>query len=242
MKPKQILVVEDEALVAMDIEDRLLALGFQCAGRSDNAAKALELVETVHPDLVLMDIRLRGDTDGIAAAEEIRRRFHLPVIFLTAYSEDETLHRAKQAEPFGYILKPFDDRELKSTIEIALYKHQAEEEIRNLNRLYNVLSQVNQAVVRIQHREELLATVCRLMVERGEMDLAWIGRLDPDSPRIIPTSYFGRSSEILSRADFYADDRPERQGGPGRAVREAQPSSAINAGRATVPIPRPGPG
>ena len=80
--------------------------------------------------------------DGIIAAGEIRRRFHLPVVFLTAYSEDTTLERAKPAEPYSYILKSFDDPELKSSIEIALYK-----EIRRLNRLYDVLSQANQAVV-----------------------------------------------------------------------------------------------
>ncbi|MBI5584789.1 MAG: response regulator [Deltaproteobacteria bacterium] len=223
MTPKQILVVEDEALVALDIADRLLTLGYQCAGRIDNGAETLQRIAAQRPDLVLMDIRLKGDMDGIAAAEEIRRRFHLPVIFLTAYSEDEILNRAKQAAPFGYILKPFDDRELKSTIEIALYRHHTEEEIRNLNRLYDVLSQVNQAVVRIRQREELLAAICRLMVERGEMDLTWFGRLDPASSRLIPTVYFGRPAEILNRAAFYADVRPEGLSGPGLAFREERP-------------------
>ncbi|MGA2224878.1 MAG: GAF domain-containing protein, partial [Syntrophobacteraceae bacterium] len=179
--------------------------------------------EAGQPDLVLMDIRLQGAMDGIVAAEEMRRRFHVPVIFLTAYSEEATLERAKLAEPYGYVLKPFDDRELKSAIEIALYKHQAEEEIRRLNRLYDVLSQVNQSVVRIEIREELLSTVCRLAVERGAIDLAWIGWLDEETSRIVPVAYFGKQSQILSEAEFFADDRPEGQGTPGRAIRGGEP-------------------
>ncbi len=219
----RILVVEDEAIVAMDIEDRLASMNYALAGRADSGEKALELIEKQHPDLVLMDIRLKGDMDGIDAAEEIRRRFHLPVIFLTAYSEDATLERAKLAEPYGYILKPFEDRELKSAIEIALYKHQAESEIRRLNRLYDVLSQVNQAIVRIDNREELLETVCRMVVERGEIHFAWIGLTDEKTSRIVPMAYFGGQDSLLDEMEFFADDRPVGQGTPGRAVREGSP-------------------
>ena len=223
MNPSCILVVEDEAIVAMDIEDRLSAMGYQFGGAAASGEQALALAEAGQPDLVLMDIRLQGAMDGIVAAEEMRRRFHVPVIFLTAYSEEATLERAKLAEPYGYVLKPFDDRELKSAIEIALYKHQAEEEIRRLNRLYDVLSQVNQSVVRIEIREELLSTVCRLAVERGAIDLAWIGWLDEETSRINPVAYFGKQSQILSEAEFFADDRPEGQGTPGRAIRGGEP-------------------
>jgi PAS domain S-box-containing protein len=219
----RILIVEDEAIVAMDIEDRLTALGYQVAGRATSGEQALELVESGRPDLILIDIRLAGKVDGIMTAREIRRRFHLPAIFLTAYSEDETLERAKLAEPFGYLFKPFDDRELKSAIEIALYKHRSEEGIRHLNRLYDVLSRVNQAVVHCRSREELLTAVCRILVDRGEVDLAWIGWHDPVTSRIMPETHFGRSIEILQQANFYANDRPEGQGNPGKAIREGKP-------------------
>ncbi len=223
MNPSYILVVEDEAIVAMDIEDRLISMGYRFGGVAASGEQALTLAEAKQPDLVLMDIRLQGDMDGIVAAEEMRRRFHVPVIFLTAYSEEATLERAKLAEPYGYVLKPFDDRELKSAIEIALYKHRAEEEIRRLNRLYDVLSQANQSVVRIETREELLSTVCRLAVERGAIDLAWIGWLDEDTSRINPVAYFGNKSQILSEAVFFADGRPKGQGTPGKAIREGEP-------------------
>ncbi len=223
MRPARILVVEDEFIVAKEIEMRVAAMGYHVVESTLNAEKALKLVERHLPDLVLMDIRLQGEMDGITAAEEIRRRFHLPVVFLTAYSEDSTLERAKLADPYGYIFKPFEERELKSAIEIALYKHRAEREILRLNRLYDVLSQVSQAIVRAESRDELLKRICRIMVERGAINLAWIGWLDPETARIHPVAHWGRREELLSQAVFYADGRPEEQGNPGRAILEAKP-------------------
>jgi len=132
MSRARILVVEDEAVVAFDIEKRLAKLGYEVAGSTDRAEEAARLVETLHPDLVLMDMRLKGQMDGATAAEKIRRRFATPVIFLTAFSEEPVIERAKLSEPFGYILKPFNERELRSNIEIALYKHRTENEQQRL--------------------------------------------------------------------------------------------------------------
>jgi PAS domain S-box-containing protein len=224
MSYHRLLIVEDEAIVALDMKDRLAGMGYHLVGHATTGELALKLTRELRPDLVLMDIRLQGDMDGIVAAQEIRRRFHLPVIFLTAYAEDETLERAKLAEPYGYILKPFDDRELKSAIEIALYKHRAEEEIRRLNRLYDVLSQVNQTLVRVQSREELLGELCQVLVERGDVDLAWIGWLDPDTAQLIPVAQAGDDRGLLTQATFSADGRPEGQGNPGKAVRSGKAS------------------
>ena len=131
--PLCLLVVEDETIVAMSIKQRLTQMGYQVTGIAASGAQAMVQAEQVRPDLVLMDIGLQGGMDGIEAAQEMRRRFRLPVVFLTAYAESRTLHRAIEAEPFGYILKPFDDRELKIVIEMAVYKHRAEEEILQLN-------------------------------------------------------------------------------------------------------------
>lgn len=117
----------------MEIEERLIAMGYRVAGTASTGLKALELIDQKRPDLILMDIQIKGDMDGIATAHEIRKKHRLPVIFLTAYSEDATLEKAKLAEPYGYILKPFEQRDLKSNIEIALYRHsslKAEESLR----------------------------------------------------------------------------------------------------------------
>ena len=237
MKPSRILIVEDEGIVAVDIESRLIAMGYEAAGHADNGDEALALTGERRPDLVLMDIRLQGDMDGIMAADKIRQRFHVPVIFLTSYSERTTVERAKLAEPFGYLLKPFNDDELQSTIEIAIYRHRAEEEIRRMNRLYDVLSQVNQTIVRIRSREELLPTICRLMVERGAVDLAWIGWLDPQTGRISPAAHFGHGGEMLHDTDFHVGDRPEGQGNPAKAVREGEPFVCNECGVGGCPYP-----
>ena len=108
----RILIVEDEGLIALDLKKRLEQAGYVVPAIEDNAPDALLAVENLQPDLVLMDIRLRGPRDGIEAADEIRRRFCLPVMFVTAHADRETLDRASITEPFGYIVKPFHSVEL----------------------------------------------------------------------------------------------------------------------------------
>jgi len=130
MTRASILVVEDESIVAKDVRSRLVRQGYDVAGISASGEEAIELVGREKPDLVLMDIMLKGRMDGIAAAEIIRRRFDIPVVFLTAYADDQTLQRAKITEAFGYLLKPFEERELQVTIEMALYKHTMERRLR----------------------------------------------------------------------------------------------------------------
>jgi signal transduction histidine kinase len=118
----KILIVEDELIVAHSIQMRLELYGYVIAGLAKSGEEAMRMVAENNPDIVLMDIRLSGKLDGIAAAEEIRKSHDVPIIFLTAYSDDETLSRAKITEPFGYIIKPFETRELVNNIEIALYR------------------------------------------------------------------------------------------------------------------------
>jgi CheY-like chemotaxis protein len=132
----RILVVEDEAIVSSNIVERLAALGYQLAGRAACTEQVLEQVETQHPDLVLMDVHLAGNGDWIKIAKEIHQKFHLPCIFLSTFSEKEIFKRAKVSELYGYLLKPFEDRELKLAIESAHYKHQADAEIRRLTGIF----------------------------------------------------------------------------------------------------------
>jgi PAS domain S-box-containing protein len=139
-KKPRIVVAEDEAIVARDICALLLRMGYEPVARAASAQEAIAMTEQWRPDLVLMDINLAGSNavsqrggheagmDGIGAAQVIRQRFLLPVIFLTAYSGGETLTRAKLAEPFGYVTKPFTEHDLHTAIELALYKHQVEAE------------------------------------------------------------------------------------------------------------------
>jgi len=130
MSSARILIVEDESIVAKDIQHSLTGLGYTVAGVVAFGEEAVERVGTLKPDLILMDVMLKGAMDGIEAAERIRREHSVPVIYLTAYADDDTLRRAKVTEAFGYLLKPFEDRELRTTIEMALYKHIMERKLR----------------------------------------------------------------------------------------------------------------
>lgn len=130
----RILIVEDESIVALDLRSTLEELGYQVVGTADTGEAAVELAMREHPDIVLMDIRLRGAMDGTEAAEQIRRRYNVPVIYLTAYSDDATLRRAQASEPYGYLLKPFAERDLQVAIQMALYRHSAQREHEELLR------------------------------------------------------------------------------------------------------------
>ena len=122
----RILVVEDQRLVAADIENTLKKLGYVVIGNVSSGEEAISASDQERPELVLMDVRLRGEIDGIQAAEIIRDRFNVPVVYLTAYADEETIVRARKTTPFGYLVKPFNERELRATIEIAFYTHQME--------------------------------------------------------------------------------------------------------------------
>src|SRR5215471_13876631 len=130
--PHRILIVEDNRTVARDLERRVTRLGFVVAGVTPSGEQAIALAGQEKADLVLMDIRLQGEMDGISAADHIRDEFHLPVVFLTAHADDATLKAASVTEAFGYIIKPAEDRELRIVIEMALYKHAAEQDRRRL--------------------------------------------------------------------------------------------------------------
>jgi signal transduction histidine kinase len=126
--PARILVVEDESIVALDLRSSLEHLGYTVVGTAATGEDAMAIAERELPDLVLMDIRLRGEMDGTEAADRIRRQLGLPVVYLTAYSDEATLQRAQVSEPYGYLLKPFADRDLQVTIQMALYRHRAQRE------------------------------------------------------------------------------------------------------------------
>jgi two-component system, response regulator PdtaR len=125
----KILVVEDERSIATDLARVLRELGFAVTGTVDTAQKAIASVEEDPPDLILMDITLNGKRDGIAVAHEIKNRFGIPSVYLTAYSDEETLSRAELTEPFGFLLKPFSDRELYTVLRLALHRRKMENEL-----------------------------------------------------------------------------------------------------------------
>lgn len=143
-----ILIVEDEVIIAEDIRKNLQKLGYLVPSIASSGEEAVKKVEETNPDLVLMDIVLKGKMDGIEAADKIRSRFNIPVVYLTAYADDETLERAKITEPFGYIIKPFSERELHVTIEMALMKYRMEKKLKESKEWFNsTLKSISDAVI-----------------------------------------------------------------------------------------------
>ncbi len=148
MPKAKIMVVEDEVLVCKDIASRLRQMEYEVVCTVGKGADAISMALEACPDLIMMDIHLRDEIDGIEAAETIHRRMDVPIIFCTAYSNDETLQRAKITAPYGYILKPFDNRELEINIEIALYKHRTERMLLETEgRLNTTISNISEGVI-----------------------------------------------------------------------------------------------
>ena len=141
MEPTRILIVEDELIVAESIEKSLLKLGYQVCDSVPSGEEAVALAEKSRPDLVLMDITLKGEMDGIEAAEIIWATYRIPIVFLTAHADNATLKRAKMTGPIGYILKPFIDRDLHTAIEMGLCKHRAEEALRASETRFRMLAE-----------------------------------------------------------------------------------------------------
>ena len=163
MTPATILVVEDEGIVAQEIKSRLEKSGYTVCAVAHDGNTAIARADEMQPDLVLMDIRLKGEMDGIEAAGIIGERFGIPVVYLTAYTDPDTLERAKVKDPFGYVVKPFETRSLIVSIEIALHRHRSETERIYREKLQAVLEtagaichEMNQPMMAISGHTELL--------------------------------------------------------------------------------------
>ncbi len=171
----RILVVEDEAIVARDIRQQLAELGYDPVGHASRGEQAIVLAGELMPDLVLMDVQLAGAMDGIAAAQVIRTRYALPVVFLTAFAEGETLARAKLTEPFGYILKPFSELELHAVVEMAVHKHRLESKLRQSEARFRTMFEAEPECVKLLGADGQLLEMNRAglaMLEAPSIDQA----------------------------------------------------------------------
>jgi two-component system cell cycle sensor histidine kinase/response regulator CckA len=184
-----ILVVEDEPLIAHDIQRTLIGLGYEVPVTVASGREAITAVHDMRPRLVLMDIKLRGAMDGVEAARLIREQFEVPVVYLTSYSDDATLTRAKQSHPFGYLVKPFNDRELRAAIEVALDKHELEARLAHRERWFSTtLQSIGDAVIATD-----LGETITLMNGVAEELTGWkreeaIGRKFDDVVRLVDAS------------------------------------------------------
>lgn len=154
---RRVLIVEDESIVALDLQSLLLRLDYVVCGRESTGEGAVEAARREEPDLVLMDISLAGEMDGITAAESIRRELDIPIIFLTAYADKTTVERAKASDAYGYLLKPFQEREIEIAIDLALVKHSSQRQVRSQQALLDAtLESIPDAVVTLDGEGRIL--------------------------------------------------------------------------------------
>ena len=166
MTPTKVLVVEDESIIALDLQHRLTGLGYMVTGVAATGEEALRQMAEARPDVVLVDIRLAGAMDGIEAAGQVRERFSIPVIYLTAHADPGTLERAKTTQPYGYLIKPFTETDLNITIEMAVYKHAVDQREREyLHRLQHEIAERQRAEDALRESEEMLRSIIEQSVD-----------------------------------------------------------------------------
>lgn len=154
---KKILIVEDEGIVALDIQTRLEAHGFEVIDIISNGSRAIARAQEEHPDLILMDINLKGALDGVETASLIRREIDCPIIYLTAYADEKTMKKARISDASGYILKPFRESELMVTIELAIQRADLRKKIQeNSNWLYSTLNNINDSVITVSNEDRVV--------------------------------------------------------------------------------------
>ena len=220
---KRILLVEDEAITALDLRTSLVQLGYEVPAVVQRGEDVMRRASELRPDIILMDILLEGTVSGIDAAEEVRRTLRTPVIFLTAHSDPETIARAARAEPFGYLSKPCSMTDLTSTIEIALYKSAADARIRESEERFRVMADSAPVLIWMTGPDGKCTFVNRPWLEftgrtlAQELGEGWAEALHPDDRRQAGEVY---ASALAARCRFEMEYRLRRGDGEYRVVLE----------------------
>jgi CheY-like chemotaxis protein len=195
MAKTKILIAENETIIAMEIKDRLKSLGYAVPAVVSTGVDAIQEIAKTPPDLTLIDIRLKGEMDGIETAAQIRTQYDVPVVYLAAYADEDTLQRAKITEPFGYLIQPFAEQELHAAIEIALYKHQREQALRESAHLYTetrrraqeltILNEAGRAMTSSLKLDAVLAQMISAIRKLLEAEDASVLLYEPNSDELV---------------------------------------------------------
>jgi CheY-like chemotaxis protein len=229
---QRILIVEDEFIIAMGIERSLKALGYSVIDTVPSGEEAVERALADLPEIVLMDINLRGEIDGLEAARRIRLRADIPIIFLTAYADDDSLSRARETEAFGFIVKPFQDFALKSAIETALHKHRAERKLKRSEQWLIVQNRIANVFLTVTD-EEMYGKVLEIVLAATASVYGFFGCIDENGAFVVPSLTYDVWDQCAVSGKA-ASFPPEKWGGLwGRALREGK--SFSSAGPFSVP-------
>jgi PAS domain S-box-containing protein len=195
MKAARILIVEDDAILVTRLEQTLIQSGYRVTGVAATGEAAVESALAQKPDVILMDIRLRGEMTGIQAAVEIHRQMDAPIIYLTAYTDEEMLQQAKVTDAYAFLAKPVRDRELRASLEMALYKHATEQRIHHLNQILRAVRGVNQLITREHDAQRLLDQACEILLHSHGYHFVWIGKSAGD--RLKPIAHAGNGQNLI---------------------------------------------
>ncbi|NOZ08422.1 MAG: response regulator [FCB group bacterium] len=174
MSKAKILIVEDEMVTAEDLRTTLIRMDYEPIAVISTGEMAVKKAAELNVDLVLMDVKLKGKMDGVEAAGIIHESYGIPVIYLTAYADNPLLERAKLTGPYGYVVKPFSEKELHSSVEIALFKSQSDKQIAHLNSVLKAIRNINQLITHEKNPKHLIRRACEMMVDSRGYGSSWI--------------------------------------------------------------------
>jgi CheY-like chemotaxis protein len=190
----RILIVEDDAIVASQLQRTLTKMGYTSIGPVANGEEAIELALRDYPDAILMDIKLKGELTGIEAADIIHKESEIPVIYLTAYADHETIERSKDGHTYGFLTKPVRDKELGAMIETALYKSSTDRSLKHVNQLLRAIRSIDKLITKESVPEKLLSEACKILVNSKDYVVTWISNeTDPASNPMIFSEKFKKS-------------------------------------------------
>ncbi len=206
MSTARILIVEDDAILVSHLEQMLIQNGYQISGLAATGEAAVESALAQKPDAILMDIRLRSPMTGIQAAAFIHRQVDIPIIYLTAYTDEEMLQQAKLTDAYAYLAKPVRDRELRASLEMALYKHATEQRLQHLNQILRAMREVNQLITHELDPQRLVEQACQILLHAHGYRFVWIGQSAGD--RLKPIAHAGEGQTLIKR--IVASATPEQ--------------------------------
>jgi PAS domain S-box-containing protein len=206
MNNARILIVEDDVNVAIYLKAALISMGYQVTGLAASGETAISAARLDRPDAILMDVRLGNKMTGIQAAEEIHKTAAIPILYITAYTDEDSLQQAKSSDTYAYLFKPLRYHELHASLEMALYKHATEQRIQHLNQVLRAISEVNLLLTREHDPLKLLKGVCKILVRTRGYRFVWIGQLEGKRSRAVATA--GKSKTFL---DLIAATASQRQ-------------------------------
>ncbi|HNK62491.1 MAG TPA: PAS domain S-box protein [Anaerolineales bacterium] len=206
MKPARILIVEDDAILATHLEETVSRMGYQVTGLAATGQDAVRSALEDTPDVILMDIRLRDDMNGIQAANEIHQKADTPVVYLTAYTDDSLLQQAKVTDAYAYLTKPVREQELRASLEMALYKYASERNIQHLNQVLRAVRDVNQLITRERDPQRLLDQACTILMQTRGYQFVWVGQSAKDRLKMISSA--GNGIEFFN--SVFATATPEQ--------------------------------